>query len=83
MIQRVVPTLSENTVVSSGLDYRPWVRVTSRLQAHLAACAQPLAAAEVGLAGKIKEVSILVGHLTDNSTDFTNKHLVYVNVIYV
>ncbi|KAG6443939.1 BLOC-1-related complex subunit 5 [Manduca sexta] len=41
--------------VLEGLDYKPWVRLTTRLQAHLAACAHPLAAEELSLAAKIKE----------------------------
>ncbi|XP_046975935.1 BLOC-1-related complex subunit 5 [Vanessa cardui] len=41
--------------VLEGLDPRPWVRMTTRVQAHLSACAQPLAAEEIHLANKIKE----------------------------
>ncbi|KAJ8706202.1 hypothetical protein PYW08_010828 [Mythimna loreyi] len=49
--------------VLEGLEHRPWVRLTARLQAHLAACAQPLAAAELGLAAKIKEADTEISRL--------------------
>ncbi|XP_026739781.1 BLOC-1-related complex subunit 5-like [Trichoplusia ni] len=49
--------------VLEGLDYRPWVRLTTRLQAHLAACAHPLAADEISIAMKIKEADLEVSRL--------------------
>ncbi|XP_041971181.1 BLOC-1-related complex subunit 5 [Aricia agestis] len=49
--------------VLEGLDYGPWVRLTTRLQAHLAACAQPLAADETNLATKIKEADAEISRL--------------------
>ncbi|KAJ2943455.1 hypothetical protein O0L34_g12262 [Tuta absoluta] len=55
--------------VLEGLDFRPWVRVTSRLQAHLAACAQPLAAEQISLAGKIKEADMEVSKLYSNMVE--------------
>ncbi|XP_028174744.1 BLOC-1-related complex subunit 5, partial [Ostrinia furnacalis] len=55
--------------VLEGLDYRPWVRLTSRLQAHLAACAQPLAADQIALAGKVKEADTEVSRLYSQMVD--------------
>lgn len=49
--------------VSEGLDPKPWVRMTSRIQAHLTACAQPLAAEEIYLANKIKEADTEISRL--------------------
>ncbi|XP_023933720.1 BLOC-1-related complex subunit 5 isoform X1 [Bicyclus anynana] len=49
--------------VLEGLDYRPWVRMATRVQAHLAACAHPLAAEESSLANKIKEADTEVSRL--------------------
>ncbi|XP_026322592.1 BLOC-1-related complex subunit 5 [Hyposmocoma kahamanoa] len=49
--------------VLEGLDYRPWVRLTTRLQAHLAACAQPLAADEINLAARVKEADVEINRL--------------------
>ncbi|KAJ0182889.1 hypothetical protein K1T71_000865 [Dendrolimus kikuchii] len=49
--------------VLEGLDYRPWVRLTTRLQAHLAACAHPLAGEEISLATKIKEADSEISRL--------------------
>ncbi|RVE41882.1 hypothetical protein evm_013471 [Chilo suppressalis] len=57
-----LPVASDPEVLE-GLDYRPWVRLTTRLQAHLAACAQPLAAEEISLATKIKEVDVDISQL--------------------
>uniref|UniRef100_A0A2H1VSE4 BLOC-1-related complex subunit 5 n=1 Tax=Spodoptera frugiperda TaxID=7108 RepID=A0A2H1VSE4_SPOFR len=55
--------------VLEGLDYRPWVRVTTRLQAHLAACAHPLATIEGGLAAKIKEADQEISRLYSQMVD--------------
>ncbi|GBP83305.1 BLOC-1-related complex subunit 5 [Eumeta japonica] len=41
-----------------SLDYRPWVRLASRYQAHLAACAQPLAADQTTLVARVKETDV-------------------------
>ncbi|CAK1546370.1 unnamed protein product [Leptosia nina] len=41
--------------VLEGLDYRPWARLSSRLQAHLAACAHPLANTQAALTAQIKQ----------------------------
>ncbi|OWR45809.1 BLOC-1-related complex subunit 5 [Danaus plexippus] len=49
--------------VLEGLDSRPWIRMSSRVQAHLAACAQPLAADEINLASKIKEADTEITRL--------------------
>ncbi|XP_068622056.1 BLOC-1-related complex subunit 5 [Battus philenor] len=49
--------------VIAGLDYRPWVRMTTRLQAHLSACAQPLAADEMNLVAKVKEADAEISRL--------------------
>ncbi|XP_052749119.1 BLOC-1-related complex subunit 5 [Galleria mellonella] len=49
--------------VLEGLDYRPWVRLTTRLQAHLAACAHPLAAEQINLATKVKESDTEISRL--------------------
>ncbi|XP_049883911.1 BLOC-1-related complex subunit 5 [Pectinophora gossypiella] len=49
--------------VLEGLDPRPWVRLTTRLQAHLAACAHPLAADQVSLAAKVKEADMEISRL--------------------
>ncbi|CAB3257578.1 unnamed protein product [Arctia plantaginis] len=55
--------------VLEGLDYRPWIRVTTRLQAHLAACAHPLAAEEISLASKIKEADTEISRLYSQLVD--------------
>ncbi|KAL0809206.1 hypothetical protein ABMA28_011430 [Loxostege sticticalis] len=55
--------------VLEGLDYRPWVRLTTRLQAHLAACAHPLAADEVSLAAKVKEADTEISRLYSQMVD--------------
>ncbi|CAG9794390.1 unnamed protein product [Diatraea saccharalis] len=55
--------------VLEGLDYRPWVRLTTRLQAHLSACAQPLAAEEISLATKIKESDVEISKLYSQMVD--------------
>ncbi|KPJ18432.1 Loss of heterozygosity 12 chromosomal region 1 protein-like [Papilio machaon] len=49
--------------VIAGLDYRPWVRMTTRLQAHLSACAQPIAADQVTLVTKVKEIDAEISRL--------------------
>ncbi|KAL4711252.1 hypothetical protein ACJJTC_019093 [Scirpophaga incertulas] len=49
--------------VLEGLDYRPWVRLTTRLQAHLAACAHPLAAEQISLSTKLKELDVEVSRM--------------------
>ncbi|CAH2235438.1 BLOC-1-related complex subunit 5 isoform X2 [Pararge aegeria] len=49
--------------VLEGLDCRPWVRLATRIQAHLAACAHPLAAEESSLANKVKEADTEITRL--------------------
>ncbi|CAG4949398.1 unnamed protein product [Parnassius apollo] len=55
--------------VIAGLDYRPWVRMTTRLQAHLSACAQPLAADEINLAAKVKEADVEISRLYSQAVE--------------
>ncbi|XP_045508682.1 BLOC-1-related complex subunit 5 isoform X2 [Colias croceus] len=49
--------------VLEGLDCRPWVRLVCRLQAHLAACAHPLCAAQAQIVEQIKETDSLAARL--------------------
>ncbi|XP_028039417.1 BLOC-1-related complex subunit 5 [Bombyx mandarina] len=60
---------ARDTEILEGLDYKPWVRLTTRLQAHLAACAHPLAAEEVSLASKIKESDAEIARLYSQLVD--------------
>ncbi|XP_072948541.1 BLOC-1-related complex subunit 5 [Epargyreus clarus] len=49
--------------VLEGLDHRPWIRMSTRLQAHLAACAQALAAEEHTISSKVKEADQEISRL--------------------
>ncbi|CAG4986090.1 unnamed protein product [Colias eurytheme] len=55
--------------VLEGLDCRPWVRLVCRLQAHLAACAHPLCAAQAQIVQQIKETDSLCARLHGACTD--------------
>ncbi|XP_061727711.1 BLOC-1-related complex subunit 5 [Cydia pomonella] len=55
--------------VLEGLDARPWIRLCSRLQAHLAACATPLAQEQVQLATKLKEADSEISRLYSSMVD--------------
>lgn len=48
-------TVVRDPEVLEGLDFRPWLRLASRYQAHLAACAQPVSAEQATLTQRCKE----------------------------
>lgn len=53
----------EDPAILEGLDYKPFYQLASRYQAHLAACAQPLATEQHALATKVKELENELGRL--------------------
>ncbi|CAF4887689.1 BLOC-1-related complex subunit 5 [Pieris napi] len=55
--------------VLEGLDYRPWARLSSRLQAHLAACAHPLAQTQGLLTSQIKQIDTEVSRLYSQAVE--------------
>ncbi|XP_050678173.1 BLOC-1-related complex subunit 5 [Leptidea sinapis] len=55
--------------ILQGLDYRPWVRLSGRVQAHLAACATPLAGTQSLLTNQIKQVDAEVSRLYSQAVE--------------